>query len=240
MVWRGGAPGAGTPTGPNAANAKANFDRTSGSDTAIRNAERYVVGLATRLRVSSGQVTIAAVPYFDAAMVTPPKDRAAAFAKHMRKTIKTAFREMPEVPQTAPEPDVETPNLTVGAACAACRGLCCISGGKNNAFITPEVINRFRATDPAATADGVAAAYTASLPARIADGSCLYHGPKGCGLTRAMRSEVCNRYECGDLQAAPPVTNAPVAVVAHTHGTPWTVSLVTPEGKTTSQKLIDD
>lgn len=33
------------------------------------------------------------------------------------------------------------------------------------------------------------------------EGSCIFHGSQGCTLDRAMRSDVCNAYFCGGLEA---------------------------------------
>ena len=49
--------------------------------------------------------------------------------------------------------------------------------------------------------------------------SCVYHGRHGCTLPRAMRADICERFECSGLVALRrAVTEAPVArafVVAH-------------------------
>ncbi len=43
--------------------------------------------------------------------------------------------------------------------------------------------------------------YVERVPDVGYDGSCIFHGKSGCTLDRSMRSDVCNSYYCGGLQA---------------------------------------
>lgn len=85
--------------------------------------------------------------------------------------------------------------------CATCGGACCTRGG-THAFLSAAGL---RGTAEAQTDGDTGAAletlYTAHLPATHYAGSCVFHGERGCTLPRALRSDTCNRYLCGELTA---------------------------------------
>lgn len=88
--------------------------------------------------------------------------------------------------------------------CAFCGGGCCTRGG-DRAYLTASTIRRVLAAQPELAADvdsrpdALIAAYMDSLPAKSQTGSCINHGPQGCGLSREMRSDICNNYACEPL-----------------------------------------
>ena len=89
----------------------------------------------------------------------------------------------------------------VGAACAACRGHCCNDGG-THAFLKADSLVRVRAQHAESAADDASvlvARYERHLPARHHRGSCVFHAAGGCALPRALRSNLCNRYQCDGL-----------------------------------------
>jgi hypothetical protein len=200
--------------------------RTSGSDTAILQAHRHVAALAAKAGVRPDAVRVAAVPHFAAPLTVPPKAEIEKLKAHLRRVIRAVFRDAPE-PEAATR--IDPPRAIETTACAACRGHCCISGGKNAAFLTPQVVAAYRRSRPTASEAEVFEAYQSALPQRTVRGSCLYHGAKGCGLTRAMRSQVCNSYGCSDFLALPP-GDGPAAIVSHVHGAPFDIRLVTADG----------
>lgn len=90
----------------------------------------------------------------------------------------------------------------LGAGCATCRGECCTAGG-THAFLGQDSVLRVRAQLHAdgqtLSEDALLQKYAEQLPARHYRGSCVYHTVQGCGLPRALRSNLCNRYVCGGL-----------------------------------------
>lgn len=89
---------------------------------------------------------------------------------------------------------------SVGASCAVCQGQCC-RDGKNTAYLSPSVIRSFLVRHPGLRAGEVLRAYLSKVPEQTVDDSCVYHGVKGCGLSREMRSATCNRFFCSGLKA---------------------------------------
>lgn len=77
--------------------------------------------------------------------------------------------------------------------CAECKGWCCRSGG-NRAYIGADDLVRIFALD--ASPQQIADAYVRHIPEKIYKDSCIYHSETGCGLPRAMRSEVCLGFVC--------------------------------------------
>lgn len=88
------------------------------------------------------------------------------------------------------------------ACCAVCAGACCLAGG-TRAHLDAATLQRVRRSRRLAhlPADDAAleALYVAHLPATHVSGSCVCHGPMGCTLPRSLRSDLCNRYQCGAL-----------------------------------------
>ena len=87
-----------------------------------------------------------------------------------------------------------------GHLCAACGGGCCTSG-RDHAYLTVSTIRRYIEQHPEVQPQEVFAAYHGRLTARTQAGSCIHHGANGCTLSRDMRSDICNHYACGQLQA---------------------------------------
>ncbi|MBU6367904.1 MAG: hypothetical protein KJT01_16945, partial [Gemmatimonadetes bacterium] len=91
----------------------------------------------------------------------------------------------------------------VHGGCATCRGECCTAGG-TRAFLTADSLVRVRAQRATLGVHGespeaIAALYRDRLPAEHYEGSCVFHERTGCALPRALRANLCNRYQCGEL-----------------------------------------
>jgi len=101
----------------------------------------------------------------------------------------------PPVPERA-----TTPAETLArAACTSCRGHCCRHGDLH-AFLRPATLRRHLKLHPEQTPAQALELYLSHIPEVSTAGSCIYHGRQGCALPRAMRSDVCNRYLCDDLE----------------------------------------
>jgi hypothetical protein len=84
------------------------------------------------------------------------------------------------------------------AACMLCRGFCCKGGGEH-AYLDERVMARVRQAQPELDARTVMRLYVERVPAIGYEGSCVFHGTKGCTLDRSLRSDVCNSYFCNGL-----------------------------------------
>lgn len=149
----------------------------------------------------------------------PPGTRTAVLPAHGRPLVpldptrRTIFAELisglmedaaadPNGP-TGDAPYPEGPSSPVDtlarSACASCRGLCC-KHGEPHAFIAPATLRRYLKHHPEETPAQALEAYLSFIPPVSTAGSCIYHGVQGCALPRAMRSDVCNRFICDDLE----------------------------------------
>jgi hypothetical protein len=98
-------------------------------------------------------------------------------------------------------------------ACALCRGWCCRNGA-DDAFLDEPTLARAGLT--LSDSEAVIQQYLSRVPVVAYEGSCIFHGERGCTLDRSMRSDVCNAYFCGGLHAyvRGDDTVSPVVVIA--------------------------
>ncbi len=98
-------------------------------------------------------------------------------------------------------PKTPTPldDASLLAVCSTCRGTCC-KAGENHAFVTRAVLTRVKAERRFPTDAPLLQAYLDRVPEEARQGSCIYHGARGCALPRTMRSETCNRFLCYPLK----------------------------------------
>lgn len=102
-----------------------------------------------------------------------------------------------------------------GHLCALCRGHCCALGLGGKAFLEPHHLRGWLAQRYDATWADAVDHYLAFVPAEHLQGSCLFHGERGCALPRERRSDVCNGFACDALERWRGVVAAdPAAVVA--------------------------
>lgn len=105
-----------------------------------------------------------------------------------------------EPPSVRPVLPPRTPAMTAAlhAACAACRGLCCSTGGEH-AYITSFTMHRYLDQHPDATMEQIVDAYLAWLPAESLTNGCVYQHEHGCVLPSEMRSRTCGEFYCAPL-----------------------------------------
>jgi hypothetical protein len=150
---------------------------------------------------------VAIIPGFAERMGRLPRGRRVAFRFRLRELVEEAFapsstdapsRTAEPAEPPPPEPSAEAAAV-LGAACARCRGYCCRGGG-THAYLSAATIRRYRDAHPEQGPAEVATAYEARLPERSFRGSCVFHGARGCTLSREMRSDICNRFFCEGLR----------------------------------------
>jgi len=161
------------------------------------------VGLPELAAVAHGPV-----PNLDRGLVPLPPGRRAAFLAHLDAILAESFDDREA--ESGPDPEVPSARFArrlrevpddppaLAATCMACRGSCCLKGARTHAFLTAESLAFHRHLHPAATRDQVRAAYAAHLPDRHVEGSCVYHGARGCVVPRSQRAEICNHWQCSD------------------------------------------
>lgn len=127
--------------------------------------------------------------------------RKQAFRKYLENLVERVFAAAPTRP-AAPEEQTSAPCASSPAgrlttrACTLCKGQCCVSGGRNNAWIKLETIVRYRDAHPDGSAHEIVNTYMAAIGSRTYQPSCIYHGSHGCTLSRELRSDTCNNYFC--------------------------------------------
>lgn len=147
------------------------------------------------------------LPSNDHAFGNLPEKRRRAFRDHLLRQIGIATS-MPAGPDVA-DLSQSAPNPLNAAACATCRGGCC-TGGNTEAYVTSETIRRFMNAHTEMRPRDVLAMYLSRLPHRSYRDSCVFHTTSGCALSREMRSNTCNDFQC-DYLAAMGKRDAPVA-----------------------------
>lgn len=132
--------------------------------------------------------------------------RREALRAHLEQVVAEAYVHRALVAQGEAEPyarvesetESDAMNAVLGAACAYCGGNCCWSGG-DHGYLIDRTIDAYLTEHPASTPNNVVDAYLAHVPDATMAGSCVFHGPEGCGLPRAMRSDTCNMFLCDGL-----------------------------------------
>jgi hypothetical protein len=133
------------------------------------------------------------VPRNDRALVAMSANRVQRLRHHL--TVLMARRQTSE-PAGLPRPEPEGfAGRVARSACTLCRGWCCRNGA-DDAFLDEPTLAR-----AGFAAEAVIQHYLSRVPAKSYDGSCIFHGERGCTLDRSMRSDVCNAYLCGGLHA---------------------------------------
>jgi hypothetical protein len=141
------------------------------------------------------------VPRSEKELCQTPPERKRQLRKHLVGALRALRRTThPEciASPVRPEPNGMAADVA-STACSLCRGYCCTGGG-NDAYLEESTIARVRNTSPALGVRGVVRLYVELVPPEIYKGSCIFHGRRGCALSRRLRSDVCNSYFCRGLE----------------------------------------
>lgn len=147
------------------------------------------------------EVVFVAVPLLNDPLEPPPRDRVRALKQHLVQSLRdlrAAKRPDRLVQKTTPEPTGFIAEV-MRSGCATCQGHCC-KGGGDHAYLDERTMARVRRDNPGLTAAAIIGLYLARLAPQSYRGSCLFHGPAGCTLGRALRAELCNAYYCNGLR----------------------------------------
>jgi hypothetical protein len=152
----------------------------------------------------SSTLPLALIPAWEPPRVANlPERRRRAFRDNLMRLISQAsvgWRDAPADGKDASAPESAAPDLqpVLNQVCAFCEGWCCRNGA-DHAYLTVETLRRYLAAHPGRRPRDVLANYLDRVGHRTYRGSCVYHGPTGCTLSREMRSDICNRFYCRGL-----------------------------------------
>jgi hypothetical protein len=142
------------------------------------------------------------VPLQNETLEPPPAARVRALKRHLVESLRDpwiARRPDRLIQKATPEPGGFEAEV-LGTGCATCQGYCCTGGG-DHAYIDSRTMARVRRDNPGLSERAIVRLYLARLAPLSYRGSCLFHGPTGCTLGRALRAELCNSYYCNGLKA---------------------------------------
>lgn len=157
----------------------------------------------------------------DEAPEPPPLQRVRALKRHLIQSLRAlrAAKRPDKLIQTpTPEPAGFTAAV-LAAGCATCRGHCCKGGGEH-AYLDERTMARVRRDNPGLDARAIIRLYLDRVAPLSRRDSCLFHGPSGCTLGRALRAWLCDAYYCDGLRDFLKQTPVPgrVRVLATRHG----------------------
>ena len=154
------------------------------------------------------------VPRNEKALAPVSPERARRLRKHLVTTLRRMRGRAWFASPLRPEPQGFAARVA-HTACFLCRGWCC-KGGGDHAYLDEPTLSRVRSARPDLNARSVVRHYLERVPEAGYEGSCLFHGPRGCTLERSVRSDVCNSYFCAGLDAYMRSGDAkePVVVIA--------------------------
>jgi hypothetical protein len=204
---------------------------------------KYRGEISLRLGVGDPvSLRLAIIPYYHQPVVKLSRQRRGEFRAHLAVVLQQAFAGKFDVAAVADleaelwhHAQAESEAPVVGAACAVCTGFCCRGGG-TRAYLDLGAVRSFMARHPGMRLREVLRAYLGKLPDATHQGSCVYHGPRGCGLPREMRSSVCNTFYCdgvkglrNEIAAEGPKS---VLLLAADEGEFLKSAVIEPDGKT--------
>lgn len=139
--------------------------------------------------------TVGFVPANERALVAIDDARRSALRAHLTEVVEDARGRGDPTP--VEEQGGADPLL--GQACGVCEGACCAHGAER-AYLDARTLARAFQVDAPPSPEEVVDAYLSYVGDQGYDDSCIYHGPRGCTLPRAMRAEVCNTYLCPGIR----------------------------------------
>jgi hypothetical protein len=135
-----------------------------------------------------------------------PQERLSVLGDHLAQLISDLREDGGEAARQRGDDDTSTPAAEgdcmrvsiLQQACATCRGYCCL-GGEDLAYLDRGMMSSYLDEHPQDDPPEVISRFLSHLPENTCEDSCVYHGEKGCGLPREMRSSICNGFECSEL-----------------------------------------
>ena len=160
-------------------------------------AQRFRHTIAPVLGIQSPENYRAIVtPANERPIVPLPRKQRYRFVKRLIRLVEGTLNDPPHEPRPLEDNQPLLPILK--AACALCKGTCCLRGG-TGAHLDRDVIRRWANTHPEADSRSILNAFSLRLPPATYRGSCVFHAANGCNLPRSMRSATCLNTVCGGI-----------------------------------------
>jgi hypothetical protein len=210
--------------------------------------DRQILDDVRRTKGSVGHIAVLPIPTGLSTVAPLSPERRERYRRHLQRTIAEAI-DASEGGVSRDREDLErrraiaserflherpTLDARCRQACNLCKGGCC-SGGGDHAFVSTVTIRRLLDADPSLTAEDILRTYLSYVPARSIGGACVNQTATGCALPREWRSDTCNAFFCGGLQAlqkdwdeARPPDAVLVIRRAHTNGSRFAAGTANP------------
>lgn len=144
---------------------------------------------------------IAILPAFDRSLEKMSERRKSALADKLTEiAADLRLRPIEETTTSFSVASKPTDTAYIAQACTLCRGDCCQNGGEH-AYLRRQTLARVLAASPGMSLEDVVRTYLDRVPEESYEGSCIYHGVKGCNLPGEMRSDTCNDFYCSGTRS---------------------------------------
>jgi len=163
------------------------------------------IGLEYAKPIYGPTITAIGVPFQN----KPVSTQSESDQREFKNSLKAAIREAGNLPtvdkdsadeiNTKTENHVRSIDYIQATVCSTCRGHCC-NLGHGHAFLRAKHIRDRLTQSPDTSPSQLYRQYLKRIPAYSFVSSCIYHSETGCALTRELRSDVCNRFQCDPLQ----------------------------------------
>lgn len=135
-------------------------------------------------------------PVNERPIVPQRRKRRYRFMKRLIQLVEKTLQDAPRKPRSFEDNQPSPPIFE--AACANCKGKCCLRGA-TGAHLDADAIHRFTRLHPEADSHSILKAYSLCLPPATYLGSCVFHSANGCNLPRTMRSATCLNTVCSGV-----------------------------------------
>jgi hypothetical protein len=153
-------------------------------------------GIPRRVPYPDDEALAVIVPRNDRSLVPVSPERVNRLREHLGRLFTSMRRAEPaSVVRAGP---TGFAGRVANTACSLCQGWCCFNGA-DDSFLDEATLARV--PPGLVSAAEVTEMYVERVPDVGYEGSCIFHGAKGCTLDRSMRSDVCNSYFCRDLHS---------------------------------------
>jgi hypothetical protein len=153
------------------------------------------------LGIDPASYDIAVFPAFERHLTDMTHERKAALADRLSDiAAEMAIQPIEEVTTSFNLAGKPINMAHIAQACTTCRGDCCKNGAEH-AYLNRQTFTRALAASPEMTREDLILAYMRHVPDKSYEGSCIYHGEKGCALPSEKRSDTCNDFFCNGTRS---------------------------------------
>ena len=144
------------------------------------------------------------VPALRRAQVPVTVERRALLRAHLVAEVAAALQpesDEARARRASAEPEEPSPDFSavIAGACSRCEGFCCRNAAEH-AYLRVDTMRAQFERHPELDPDTLVERYLSYAGPSGTDGSCIFHGSRGCSLPRDMRAPLCRRFICGGLK----------------------------------------